>query len=156
MITLGVHDSYFSTHTAPIKHLNIYPPYCTCTAMKDLKIIRVVTGLFILNTAIWLVLALISFVNMSGKQAGPSYIQVIVPLLMFGNTAMMFLAGWGIKRGWRQIYSLATVVIAVNILLTFTDQIGILDWITLVIDLVLLILLVVFRKAFPVKEVRIS
>ena len=124
--------------------------------MKDPKIIRIVTGLFILNTAIWLALSLISVGNMIGRQAVPSYIQGVVILLMFANAAMMFLSGWGIKRGWRWFYSLAIAVLAVNILLTFTDQVGALDWITLVIDLVLLILLVVFRKAFHVKEVRIS
>jgi hypothetical protein len=45
-------------------------------------------------------------------------------------------------------YLFALAVLAVNVLLTFTDQVGALDWITLVIDLVLLGILIVARKQF--------
>jgi hypothetical protein len=40
------------------------------------------------------------------------------------------------------------VVLIVNLVLTLTDQVGLLDWITLLIDLVLVGLLLANRKSY--------
>jgi len=67
---------------------------------------------------------------------------------MFGNASAMCLAGWGLERRNRWFYAFALVVLGINIILTFTDQVGIYDWITLAIDLILLALLILVRKEY--------
>ncbi len=119
--------------------------------MKYLKILKTTKALFYLNTAIWFLFGVTILGGIFGTLAVQGYVRVIIALLMFGNAAAMFLAGWGLGRDSRWFYILALMVIIVNIALTFTDQVGLLDWITLGIDLILLVLLVSFRKAFTLK-----
>lgn len=52
-------------------------------------------------------------------------------------------------RGRKRLkYYLAVAFLSVNILLTVTDQVGLFDWITLVLDVGLLALLVATRAKF--------
>ena len=121
--------------------------------MRDQTIRRTTQALFYLNTATWLVLGGVTLGNVDRSQeATPGMVMGAIAMLMFGNAAAMFVAGWGLGREQRLFYILALGVIAVNILLTFTDQVGLLDWITLGIDLVLLALLVYFRRVFGGKR----
>jgi hypothetical protein len=53
----------------------------------------------------------------------------------------MLAAGMWLGRGRRAAYAFALAVLGANILLTFTDQFGIFDFITLVVDVVLVVLL---------------
>ena len=104
--------------------------------------------LFYLNAAIWLGLAIYTLIVMSGRYPGGALMVWIVGLLMLGNSAAMLAAGWflGTQRRWAWLFGLA--VLGVNILLTFTDQLGLLDIITLLIDLVLFCILVIQRKLY--------
>jgi positive regulator of sigma E activity len=112
-----------------------------------MKAMRWARGLFFLNAAIWLVFGVVSVVRLGGNE-GQGVTALVVAILMFGNAAAMALSGaLLVKRRWL-FYFFALVVLAVNIVLTFTDQVGALDLITLVIDLVLLWILVVARKQF--------
>ena len=67
---------------------------------------------------------------------------------MFGNAGAMLLAGLGL--GLRRLlpWLFAMAVLLVNILLTFTDQVGILDWVTFAIDIVLVMLLFANRSRY--------
>jgi lysylphosphatidylglycerol synthetase-like protein (DUF2156 family) len=71
---------------------------------------------------------------------------------MFGNAGAMALSGMLLARRKLLFYLLALAVLAVNIVLTFTDQVGLLDWITFAIDLVLVAILIVGRKHFYGEE----
>ena len=126
--------------------------------MKNQRLKSIIPTIFYLNAVIWLLLGLSSFGRISEGRVTPIYIQAVIAILMFGNAAAMLLSGWGIHRGGRGYFYLAMAVIPINILLTFTDQVGLLDWITLAIDLVLLFLLIIFRKAYVYdkKTVRIG
>lgn len=70
----------------------------------------------------------------------------MVGILVFGNAAAMLLAG--IVIGWprRLFYLFALAVLGVNIVLTFTDQVGIWDVLTLLVDLALVGLLIAGRN----------
>ena len=114
--------------------------------MRSRKLLKIIQMLFYLNCAIWSGLGVVSLVKISSEQAVPGFIQGIIAALMFGNAGAMILAGWGLSQRGRWFYTLTLAVIMVNIILTFTDQVGIIDWITLGIDLVLLILLLYLRK----------
>lgn len=119
--------------------------------MQDQKIQKISQALFYLNAAIWFLLGIMTFGGIFGALAVPSSLRVIIAILMYGNAGAMFLSGWGLGRGSQWYYILALIVILINIVLTFTDQVGYLDWITLGIDLILLFLLVSFRKTCTMK-----
>ena len=68
--------------------------------------------------------------------------QWMVAIMMFGNAYAMMISGIGILSRRKIFYLLALAVIIVNIVLTFTDQFGLFDFVTLVIDGVILALLI--------------
>lgn len=112
-----------------------------------MKAMRWAQGLFLLNAAIWLVFGIVSVVRIAGN-AGQGVAAVVVALLMFGNAGAMALSGALLGKRRLPVFLFALAVLAVNILLTFTDQVGALDWITFAIDMVLVGILVVARKEF--------
>lgn len=104
--------------------------------------------LFYLNTAIWLVLAAVSLVRLArGTAAAQPVVLLIIAALMVGNAGAMLLAGWGLGRA-RIFFPLALLLLGINILLSFTDQVGFLDLSTLLIDLALLVLVILNRSTF--------
>ncbi len=104
-------------------------------------------GLFFLNGGIWLVLAVVSLIRFGGNGV-QAVTALAVAILMFGNAGAMAVSGALLGRRRLLIYLFALAVLMVNIVLTFTDQVGPLDWITFAIDLVLLSTLLVARKRF--------
>ena len=105
-------------------------------------------ALFYFNTAIWLIFGIASLVKLAESSSGQPVILWVVGVLMFGNAAAMLLAGLGLGARRRLYYYFALAVLGVNILLTFTDQFGILDFATLVIDVVLFGLLIATRGLY--------
>jgi hypothetical protein len=105
--------------------------------------IKVARALFYLMAVIWGIFGVASLLR--GINTTMLVAAVIVAILMFANAALYLWAGWGIGRQRVRFYNLGIALLAVNLLLTITDQMGIYDWITLVIDLAALILLFVIR-----------
>lgn len=100
------------------------------------------------NTIIWLFFGVTSLANLGEGRGAPVYILAIVAVLMLANAAVFGLAGYGLGRGSRLAYLLALAIVALNLPLTITDQVGLYDWITLGVDTVLLGLLLAARKEF--------
>ncbi len=76
--------------------------------------------------------------------------QVVEPWMLFAGMACgagMVAAGLGLGRR-RVWYYFALAVLAVNIVLTVTDQFGAFDLATLLLDLILLGLLVITRAQY--------
>jgi hypothetical protein len=67
---------------------------------------------------------------------------------MLGNAAAMVFSGVLIHRRIRWGYYFSLAVLALNILLTFTDQFGIADFLTLLVDIVLLMILFSFQRLY--------
>ena len=67
---------------------------------------------------------------------------------MFINALLFIWVAWGIGRGNRLYFYFGLLLLAGNILLTFTDEFGTLDLITLVINILLLVLLIVGHRNF--------
>jgi len=105
-------------------------------------------ALFFLNAAIWLLFGVFSLVRMATRNPDQAMTVWIVAILMFGNAGAMLWAGVGLGKQQKRFYYLAILVLAVNILLTVTDQFGIFDFITLMMDAVLLGLLIATRKRY--------
>ena len=112
-----------------------------------MKAIRWAQGLFFLNAAIWLVFGIVSLVRLGGSEGG-AVTALVVAILMFGNAGALALSGALLARRRLIFYLFALAVLAVNIVLTFTDQVGALDWITFAVDLLLAGILIVARKQF--------
>ena len=102
--------------------------------------------LFFLNAAIW-VFFLILFLS-DQVTPGSAVSDWVIPILMAGNALAMLACGIGLRKRSRFIYYLSLAVIGVNILLTVTDQVGLFDYITLLLDLVILTLLIASRNGF--------
>jgi hypothetical protein len=106
-------------------------------SLNVLKPLRIAQALFFLNAAIWLVFGITSLGRITNDSPSGQITALVVGILMFGNAAAMLLSGLLIGKGKRRYYFLAAAVLTINIILTFTDQVGLLDWITLAIDLAL-------------------
>jgi threonine/homoserine efflux transporter RhtA len=72
----------------------------------------------------------------------------VIVILMVGNSGAMAFSGYFLSRRARWSYNLALVVLGINILLSVTDQVGASDWVTLIIDLILMSILIAARKEF--------
>ena len=68
-------------------------------------------------------------------------------ILMVINAAILYWLGWGIARR-RVFFYFGIGYLLLNILLTITDQFGLLDLLTMLIDIVLVILLIAKHKIF--------
>ena len=114
----------------------------TPTSVKAAQVL-----LFILG-AIWILFGVASLISLVNSSTNPTVTLWVVAILMFGNAGALLVIGWGIGKQKRLFFSLGIIVLAANIFLTVTDEFGIFDLITLIIDLVLLILLFVTRSRY--------
>jgi len=110
--------------------------------------VKAAQALFILMGLIWFIFGVATLVRMGSSGTNPTITLWIVALLMFGNAGMLLLLSWGFGRQKNLFFYLGIIVLAANIFLTVTDEFGIFDLITLIIDLVLLILLFVTRSRY--------
>ena len=115
---------------------------------KLAKPIRVTQYLFYLNAAIWLLFGVISLFRMATGESVYSITLLVVAFLMFSNMVAMLVAGFVIRWPRKKWFWLATAVLLINIILTFTDQVGIFDLITLFLDVSILGLLIANRDWF--------
>jgi FtsH-binding integral membrane protein len=115
--------------------------------LKTLDAVRAAQVLFFLDAAIWVALGITSLLHLS---RGPVSVMMalVIAILMFGNAGAMVVSGVGLGTKRRRFFYLALAVLLVNIVLTFTDQVGLLDILTFVLDLVLLVLLIVTGKRY--------
>ncbi len=107
--------------------------------------LRTARGLLVLNGVIWLFFGIISLLRLGDQ---PAVTLVVIALLMFGNVAAFLLAAWWLGRETRLSFYFALAVLIVNILLTFTDQVGLFDWLTVLIDAAALAILLLHRPRF--------
>lgn len=105
--------------------------------MRKFFPLNFVQALFLSNALIWVGLGLATLLRLGETSPQLKIIMVIMGVMMFGNAGAMLLSAWLLpkKRMHFVIFSLAVLV--VNILLTFTDQVGFWDWLTVLIDFML-------------------
>jgi hypothetical protein len=112
------------------------------------KFVRLLQALFFLNAAIWVLFGLISLARLAQGNS-PNQMMImkgIIAGLMFGNAAAMLICGLLLGKRQKRGYSLAVLVLTINIILSVTDQFGWIDLITMLYDLALLGLLIANRK----------
>lgn len=113
-----------------------------------IKPLLVARGLFLLNAAIWLAFGVANLIRMKNDGSVSPLILLIVAILLFVNSGAMLVAAWGIGTRAKLFYYFALLLLVGNIILTFTDEFGTLDFITLLLDFVLLGVLIFYRKVF--------
>jgi len=104
--------------------------------------------LFAVNALIWAGLGVVTLVRTSAGGENVVRTMAVIGALMFGNAGAMLLAGLGLGSRRRLAWLFAMAVLAVNIVLTFTDQVGVLDIATVVIDIMLVVLLITIRERY--------
>jgi len=109
---------------------------------------QIVRGLFLFNGLIWIAFGINSLVRLAENPSTQDAMFQAIALMMFGNAAAMLVSAWliGKRDVWGFWFALA--ILLVNVLFTFTDQVGFYDWATLAIDIVILVILLVKRKTF--------
>jgi hypothetical protein len=112
-------------------------------------LVKATQWMFYLNAIIWLVIGIVSLARMLNGTSTGQITALFVGVLMLGNVGAMLLAGYGIGRQWKLFYIFGFAVLFINIILTVTDQFGLIDLVTLIYDLALLGLLVVTRLKVP-------
>jgi hypothetical protein len=83
------------------------------------------------------------------KTAGKSdqsIMMLVIAILMFGNVGAFIFCGLSIGKKSRIFYLVSILVLVVNITLSITDEFGLLDLISMLVDLVILGFLLAGRK----------
>ena len=112
-------------------------------------IVSAARWLFILLGVIWLAFGTSSIARVSDNSGSvPFTVLWIIAILMFVNALLLFWTDWGIGRGNRFYFYFGLLILAGNIFLTFTDEFGTFDLVTLIINIVLLILLIAGHSKF--------
>ena len=121
---------------------------------QSLNFIHIAQVLFYLNAVIWSALGVASLLRFD--KANPSFVSTatIIAMMMFGNAGAMVISGIGLGTRRRGFYVLALAVLLINILLTFTDEFGLFDFLTLVLDLAILALLIATGKRYVRRDDR--
>lgn len=104
------------------------------------RVVRIAQGLFLLNMVIWLVIGLFSLVWLDS--GADSTALLVVALMVLGNAVLMGLAAWWLGKRTIWGYLFALVLLVINMIATFTDQVGLLDYATVLVDIVLFLLLI--------------
>jgi hypothetical protein len=113
-----------------------------------LHTVLITQWLFFINACVWFVLAVNSILRLDSISNTPMIVLWVVIILMFANAGAMFVIGFWLGRKSKWAYFLALAVLLVNILLTFTDQVGFYDIVTVLLDFVTLGLLLYDRKSY--------
>jgi len=117
------------------------------TVTKSPSPIKVTQVLFFINAAIWLLFGAVSLIRMVNNSS-QIVATLIISIFMLGNVGAMLIAGVGIAKRNQWSYYFGLAVLAINIVLTITDEFGVFDLLTLIIDLVLLGLLIVTKSFY--------
>ena len=116
-------------------------------------LIKAAQALFYLNAMIWFAFGLATLIRIGNGNNAHRLAALILTLFMLGNVAAMLVSGWGLGTRSKWLYLLAIAVILVNIILTFTDQFGLFDFLTLVVDVVILVLLIAIRGGYKEEKI---
>lgn len=108
--------------------------------------LRLARWLLLLNAAVWLVFGLLTRVRPEGLSGLNEAFFWIIAGIMAANAALFLASAIAVGLRRRAAWTFVLAVLVVNMLFTFTDQVGFFDLATFAIDAaVLALLLVKFR-----------
>ncbi len=98
---------------------------------------KIAQTLFSLNALIWLGLGFGTLLRLGDTSPELKVVMAIFGVMMFGNAGAFLLSAWLLPKKRMPAFVFILLILLVNILLTFTDQVGFWDWATVLIDVVL-------------------
>ena len=98
--------------------------------------------MFFLNAAVWVVFGVLSLLE--AIDGGSSW-RWIISILMFANATVLGWLGVMIVSGRKQMVFMAILYMALNVVLSITDQFGWIDALILLLNLIVLGLLFITR-----------
>jgi hypothetical protein len=108
----------------------------------DSKIFTSARWGLVLMGVVWLIFGAVTVYRLTaGKTYGHPAAGVVVAVLMFGNALAFLVSGWGLSRYPRFFVVISLLLVVVNIILSFTDQVGLFDILTAGVDVMILALL---------------
>ena len=110
---------------------------------QALRMLQTTRAMFFLNGLVWLVFSVLSFVRASTTS---SDLRWMLSVLMLVNAGFMLGFGFLIVNGQPWAFFLAILYVAVNVVLSITDQFGWIDFLIMLLNLILLGLLFVTRQ----------
>ncbi len=110
------------------------------------RLIQFGKWLFWLNAAVWLAFGIWSMVRIGNGGVGSSSTLWLIAILMLGNMVAFLWCSWAIQKQAARYRFGIIAILAVNIFLTFTDQFGLFDFLTLLLDLVLLVIVLTLHQ----------
>jgi hypothetical protein len=114
--------------------------------------IRVLQAAFGLDAAFWVFMGVVGLILGARPPGGISTLRLIYSLMMLVNAIILAGLAWGLTLRNRLIYILAVLFILANAVLSITDQVGLLDLISLAIHIGLLVLLFLAKEVFSKSE----
>ena len=106
------------------------------------SMLKTIRFLFFLNAAVWLVFGALSAFRFLDDN---SLMRLIYAVLMVANAVVMAWFGVMIPSGRNWVFFLGILYMAVNVVLSITDQFGWIDALILMLNLIILGLLFVTR-----------
>jgi len=110
---------------------------------KASSLLKTTQVTFFLNALVWLIFGALSF-SLAFKGAGN--LRFVLSALMLINASIFVGFGFLIRKGQPWVFFLAILYVAVNVVLSITDQFGWFDFFIMLLNLVLLGLLFVTRQ----------
>lgn len=105
-------------------------------ADRSTKMIR---SLLLLNFLVWIILAVLTFFRSAGEILVENWTTLLISAMMIGNALALGLCAWQYQHKFIRVFALTWLLI--NVILTFTDQFGLLDALTLILDLLIISLI---------------
>ena len=106
------------------------------------KMLKLTQSLFFINAAVWLIFGFLGFMR---AVTSTSDLRLILSVLMVANAAVMIWFGVMIVTGRNWVFFLAILYMALNVVLSITDQFGWIDALILLLNLCVLGMLFVTR-----------
>ena len=109
---------------------------------RSTGLLKLTRALLFFNAAVWIFFGILSFTKAAD---GGTTVRWMISMLMIANAVVMVGLGALIvsRRSW--IFSATTLYMAVNIVLTITDQFGLVDALILLLNLCILGVLIFTR-----------
>ena len=103
--------------------------------------------LFFITTIVLVIFGAGSFLQVN-DDSGMEMIYNIYAVLMFGDAIAMLVCGLYINGRMKLVYWFAVILLTLNIVLTIFDQVGLIDILFMLLNVITLVVLIVPRKEF--------
>jgi len=107
------------------------------------RMLKFTQSMLFLNALVWLVFSVLGFARFASSANGW---RLVLSGLMIANAAVMFWLGLKIVGTQTWIFFFATLYMALNVVLSITDQFGWFDFGILLLNLIILGALIVTRR----------